>query len=50
MPDKDQNERFERAQKKPRHWRIVVGLLLLAGPSVGISCPIELSLMDMLEA
>jgi hypothetical protein len=28
--DKDWNERFERDQNKPRHWRIVVGLLLIA--------------------
>jgi hypothetical protein len=27
--DKDWNERFERAQRKPRHWRIAVGVLLI---------------------
>jgi hypothetical protein len=27
--EKDWNERFERSQKKPRYWRIVVGLLLI---------------------
>jgi len=30
LPVKDWNERFERSQAKPRHWRIVVGVILIA--------------------
>jgi len=28
--EKDWSERFERAQAKPRHWRIVLGIILIA--------------------
>jgi hypothetical protein len=29
--EKDWNERFERAQSKPRYWRIAVGAFLIVG-------------------
>jgi hypothetical protein len=46
---KDWNERFERAQKRPRHWRIALGVVLTAIKIIQFASPGGLEFLENLN-
>lgn len=46
LPEKDWNERFERSQAKPRHWRIAVGVVLIAIKIIQFASPGGLEFLE----